>query len=123
MLLQEGCLYIHGGVKDGTGPNCRRTGELLKCWVTVPPLHRMCYDALLHYRPNLLSLTPTQLYHLGVPSLYINKCELQQEHSLQPSDFRSILDKFPRSPDLPPGGPDLQEEDDDDDDDEDLIWE
>ncbi|KAF2356629.1 Galactose oxidase/kelch beta-propeller [Trinorchestia longiramus] len=75
-ITKEGCLYMHGGVLADPAPRSQRTGDLLKCWLTVPSLHRMCWEALLHFHPRLLQLSPLQLYHLGIPTLDIRECEL-----------------------------------------------
>ena len=64
---------MHGGVV----PPEKRSGELWQCWLTIPPLKSICWEALLHYWPGLLKNNPPKaLYYLGLSTLDISECEL-----------------------------------------------
>ena len=66
---------MHGGVNSSG----RRSGDLLQCWLTVPTLHSLCWQAMMHYSPRLLEQPPLSLYHLGLPTIDIRKAELQPD--------------------------------------------
>ncbi|XP_018018414.1 kelch domain-containing protein 10 [Hyalella azteca] len=109
-LTQEGCLYLHGGVLANTESSAERSGDLLKCWLTVPSLHRMSWDALRHYFPHIVRLTPLQLYHLGVPNIDIRDSDLetpQPEHPCS-SLHQNVLEFMSNRELLVEGGRDVE---------------
>ncbi|XP_067630755.1 kelch domain-containing protein 10 homolog [Eurosta solidaginis] len=62
---QNGCMYIFGGIEyDG---KMRRCNDLYKMWMTIPKLSEICWEAVLHYRPNLKFHGHSQLLKMGIP--------------------------------------------------------
>ncbi|XP_036331537.1 kelch domain-containing protein 10 homolog [Rhagoletis pomonella] len=63
---QNGCMYIFGGIEYDE-KRIRRCNDLYKMWMTVPKLSEICWEAVLHYRPNLKFNGHSQLLKMGIP--------------------------------------------------------
>ncbi|XP_054746274.1 kelch domain-containing protein 10 homolog [Anastrepha obliqua] len=63
---QNGCMYIFGGIEYDE-KRIRRCNDLYKMWMTIPLLSEICWEAVLHYRPNLKLNGHSQLLKMGIP--------------------------------------------------------
>ncbi|XP_054745959.1 kelch domain-containing protein 10 homolog [Anastrepha obliqua] len=63
---QNGCMYIFGGIEYDE-KRIRRCNDLYKMWMTIPLLSAICWEAVLHYRPNLKLNGHSQLLKMGIP--------------------------------------------------------
>ncbi|CAD7014793.1 unnamed protein product [Ceratitis capitata] len=63
---QNGCMYIFGGIEYDI-KHSRRCNDLYKMWMTIPKLSEICWEAVLHYTPNLKMTSYTQLLKMGIP--------------------------------------------------------
>jgi hypothetical protein len=68
----DGCMYIFGGVKYNNQTNVR-TDIVYKMWTTIPKLSAICWEAMLHYHPNLPDLPKEKLLSLGIPMNFANR--------------------------------------------------
>lgn len=69
---QNGCMYIFGGI-EYDDKRIRRCNDLYKMWMTIPKLSEICWEAVLHYRPNLKSNGHTQLLKMGIPLRFAHR--------------------------------------------------
>ncbi|XP_015259031.1 PREDICTED: kelch domain-containing protein 10-like [Cyprinodon variegatus] len=71
LLLQAGCMYVHGGVVNMSGN--RRTASLYKVWLVVPSLLEMTWEKLLKTFPHVTQLSTLQLLSLGLTHSLIQR--------------------------------------------------
>ena len=64
-LFKEGKIYIFGGVTNIE--ENKRTKKMYSCWVKIPSLRTMCWEALNHYVPDLNCRREEQLIGEGIP--------------------------------------------------------
>ncbi|XP_054746018.1 kelch domain-containing protein 10 homolog, partial [Anastrepha obliqua] len=62
---QNGCMYIFGGIEYDE-KRIRRCNDLYKMWMTIPLLSEICWEAVLHYRPNLKLNGHSQLLNIAL---------------------------------------------------------
>lgn len=73
-VTPQGCMYVFGGICP-RDPSNSRTNTLFKMWVTIPKLNEMCWEALLHYYPNLEKANRAHLRSLGIPCHFLDRLE------------------------------------------------
>ena len=64
-LSQEGRMVMFGGVDDIE--NNTRTNQVFSCWLSIPSLKVLAWEALCHSAPDLASLPSCVLVEEGVP--------------------------------------------------------
>ncbi|XP_033648079.1 kelch domain-containing protein 10-like isoform X2 [Asterias rubens] len=64
-ITPSGCLYYHGGVVSPTGDE--RSDSLIRIWLKIPSLLKMCWEKTLSLIPDLHSLPQRELLELGIP--------------------------------------------------------
>lgn len=72
----NGLMYVFGGIEvQPITSTTIRTNEIYKMWTTIPKLSEICWEALLHYQPNLPTLKKSSLLQLGIPKTFVNRIE------------------------------------------------
>lgn len=73
----NGLMYVFGGIEVLANNNDDkvRTNEIYKMWMTVPKLSEMCWEAILHYEPQLPSYSKQSLLRKGIPKSFVNRIE------------------------------------------------
>ncbi|ODN03958.1 Kelch domain-containing protein 10 [Orchesella cincta] len=74
-ITAVGCMYVFGGVTHLQ--HSTRTNKLFKIWLVVPKLKEMCWEALLHYRPDICRQRRSSLLKSGIPNEFISRLQLQ----------------------------------------------
>lgn len=67
----EGKLYVFGGIYT----EVNRTNEVYSMWLCIPKLSEMCWEALLHYSPDLIYSKKSALMDVGLPRCFVNRLE------------------------------------------------
>lgn len=65
-VTSSGCMYIFGGIEPKNEATSRNN-ILYKVWLCVPKLSEICFEALLHFHPNLDQLDSKSLLGTGLP--------------------------------------------------------
>lgn len=68
-ITPDGQMYIFGGIT----PNSQRTNNLFKCWVTIPKLSVIAWEALLHYYPKMCHAPKNFMLEKGVPMHFVKR--------------------------------------------------
>lgn len=71
-VTSYGCMFIFGGIEpkqDATS----RNNILYKVWLCIPKLSEICFDALMHFHPNLEQIDKTSLLNLGIPKHLVQR--------------------------------------------------
>lgn len=72
-VTPAGCMYSFGGITEENNGN--RTADVNCAWMCIPKLTEICWEAVLHYNPNLHLLPKDQLLHRGLPLEYVNRID------------------------------------------------
>lgn len=75
-VTSYGCMYVFGGIEpkeDATS----RNNILYKVWLCVPKLSEICWEALLHFHPNLDQVDSRSLLNIGVPGHFVQRLHIQ----------------------------------------------
>lgn len=80
-VTKAGCMYIFGGIEQ-TVENSpaewnERTNNLLKMWLVIPLLERLCWEALCDTIPQGQRLDTAKLGNLGVPRYLLTDYDSQ----------------------------------------------
>lgn len=62
---ENGQMFVFGGVTGNNGN--LRTNDLHRMWTKIPKLSEICWEALLHYNPQLKDKDLMELLTMGVP--------------------------------------------------------
>jgi hypothetical protein len=73
-VTPSGCMYSFGGITEG-GDNATRTADANCAWMCIPKLTEICWEAILHYNPNLHLLPRYRLLACGLPLEYVNRID------------------------------------------------
>ena len=68
-------MYVFGGVYSCE--ENKRTSDLLRIWLKIPKLQKICWEAVCHHFPHLPDLSPTQLLKIGIPISTVNNLHYQ----------------------------------------------
>ncbi|XP_047110075.1 kelch domain-containing protein 10 [Schistocerca piceifrons] len=68
-ITPYGCMYTFGGV---TRDN-KRINDLYATWVCIPKLEEMCWEAILHYNPDLYLTAKDKLLSYGFPRKFVGR--------------------------------------------------
>lgn len=70
----NGLMYVFGGIGVNSSlTSSARTNDIYKMWTTIPKLSEMCWEALVHYYPQMPKLEKTQLMEAGIPPKYAER--------------------------------------------------
>lgn len=75
-VTSSGCMYVFGGIEpkeDATS----RNNILYKVWLCLPKLSEMCWEALLHFHPNIDQVDGRSLLNAGIPSHFVQRLHMQ----------------------------------------------
>ena len=78
-VSQEGRMVMFGGVDDIE--NNTRTNCVFSCWLSIPSLRSLAWEALCHYTPDIGSLPASLLVEQGVPRDCVELLATCQTHS------------------------------------------
>lgn len=73
-VTPAGCMYTFGGIELGAD-GYQRNNDLYKMWLCIPKLSEMCWEALLHYNPNLDNIERSALLNCGIPLGFVKRLE------------------------------------------------
>ncbi|PSN30842.1 Kelch domain-containing protein 10 [Blattella germanica] len=73
-ITPAGCMYSFGGITESQN-NTKRTADVYRAWMCIPKLAEICWEAILHYNPNLYQLPKDKLLNYGLPSEYVNRID------------------------------------------------
>lgn len=68
----EGRMYVFGGIR---GYDTRRNNDIYCVWLRIPKLSEMCWEALLHYTPQIVSYSRQKLINIGLPRHFVDRLE------------------------------------------------
>ncbi|KAI4460735.1 kelch domain-containing protein 10 [Holotrichia oblita] len=68
-VTPEGKMYIFGGIF--AHGDIERNNVVHCAWLCIPKLSEMCWEALLHYNPQIVNLPKTKLIDAGLPRHFI----------------------------------------------------
>lgn len=72
-VTPEGKMYIFGGIY--ATEEIERSNDIHSMWVCIPKLSEMCWEALLHYNPDIVHAPREKLINLGLLRNYIQRLE------------------------------------------------
>lgn len=70
-VTPEGKLYIFGGITKGG--ELGRTNRVHATWLCIPKLSEICWEALLHYYPQLNNCCKESLINSGIPRNFVQR--------------------------------------------------
>ena len=74
-------MYIFGGIEK-VDEGQERTNNVLKMWLVIPSLERMCWDTLCDAIPENFKLNTNKLAELGTPKYLLTSYKAQFEVGL-----------------------------------------
>lgn len=72
-VCPEGKMYVFGGIY--AGEDIRRSNDIYSVWLCIPKLSEMCWEALLHYNPQIVSCSREKLTDIGLPRRFVERLE------------------------------------------------
>ncbi|XP_021185054.2 kelch domain-containing protein 10 homolog [Helicoverpa armigera] len=75
-VTSSGCMYVFGGIEPKEDA-ASRNNILYKVWLCVPKLSEICWEALLHFHPNLDQVDGRSLLNIGIPSEFVQRLHMQ----------------------------------------------
>lgn len=66
-------MYIFGGIY--ATDEVERSNDIHSMWVCVPKLSEICWEALLHYNPDIVVTSPSKLLNMGLPRSFVQRLE------------------------------------------------
>lgn len=76
-VTSEGCMYIFGGIHWTEGEEDERTNHVLKMWLVIPPLEKLCWQALCDTIPSDRKLDTSKMGDLGIPKYLLASYDAQ----------------------------------------------
>lgn len=73
-ITPAGCVFTFGGVQL-KGTTYIRTNTMYKTWIRIPKLSEMCWEAILHYNPEIGNVNKTKLLLSGIPLNFVERLE------------------------------------------------
>ncbi|CAG7822338.1 unnamed protein product [Allacma fusca] len=70
-LTPAGCMLMFGGVTNVKSNT--RTNKVFKIWLTTPSLKEMCWEAVLHYQPDLKFKSRQAVLEDGIPKDLVDR--------------------------------------------------
>ncbi|XP_028394811.1 kelch domain-containing protein 10-like [Dendronephthya gigantea] len=90
-VTKAGCMYIFGGIQqareDSSAEWNQRTNNLLKMWLVIPPLERLCWEALCETIPQGQRFDTAKLGNLGLPRYLLTDYDAQFLVGLENDDI------------------------------------
>ncbi|CAH0555395.1 unnamed protein product [Brassicogethes aeneus] len=68
----EGRIYVFGGINT-INDNVVRNNLIYSTWLCIPKLSEMCWEAVLHYSPNIVKSKQEDLIDIGLPRHFIQR--------------------------------------------------
>lgn len=70
----NGLMYIFGGIGVSNDLiSSARTNDIYKMWTTIPKLSEMCWEALIHYHPQMPKMNRGELLEAGIPPKFAER--------------------------------------------------
>ncbi|XP_033184557.1 scruin like at the midline isoform X1 [Bombus vancouverensis nearcticus] len=73
-LTPEGRMYTFGGIVKENN-KVVRTDAVHSVWLTIPKLSEICWQALIHYYPDLRHKSQDELLHMGIPLKFVQRID------------------------------------------------
>ncbi|XP_057667494.1 kelch domain-containing protein 10 homolog isoform X1 [Diorhabda carinulata] len=70
----EGRLYVFGGIYSGD-EDVTRNNDIYSTWLCIPKLSEICWEAVLHYTPNIKKLEHSELIDMGLPRRFLQRLD------------------------------------------------
>ncbi|KAK5645440.1 hypothetical protein RI129_006740 [Pyrocoelia pectoralis] len=70
-VCPEGKMYVFGGIYGGD--QIRRSSDIYSIWLCIPKLSEICWEALLHYNPQISKHSKEQLINSGLPRGFLDR--------------------------------------------------
>lgn len=67
----DGCMFIFGGIMLEENNVKRRVNDIYKMWMKIPKLSAICWEAVLHYYPNIKNNNTEKLLEMGIPKNFV----------------------------------------------------
>ncbi|XP_031351552.1 kelch domain-containing protein 10 homolog isoform X1 [Photinus pyralis] len=67
----EGKMYVFGGIYGGD--QIRRSSDIYSVWLCIPKLSEICWEALLHYNPQICNYSKERLINSGLPRGFLDR--------------------------------------------------
>lgn len=71
-VTSSGCMYLFGGIEPREESACRNN-ILYKVWLCIPKLSEICWDAIMHFDPELDTYDRSTLLHNGIPVHFVDR--------------------------------------------------
>lgn len=68
----DGCMYIFGGIMFEENNVHKRVNDIYKIWMKIPSLSAICWEAVLHYYPNVKNFEKDKLLEAGIPKSFVS---------------------------------------------------
>ena len=81
-------MYIFGGIERIDENQDERTNNVLKMWLVIPPLEKLCWELLCNTIPKDRRLDTKRLGTLGVPKYLLASYDAQFLVGLQNDDLK-----------------------------------
>ncbi|CAH0701668.1 unnamed protein product [Spodoptera exigua] len=75
-VTSSGCMFVFGGIEPKEDATCRNN-IMYKVWLCLPKLSEICWEALLHFHPNLDQVDSRTLLNIGIPSHFVRRLQPQ----------------------------------------------
>lgn len=72
-VTPEGKMFVFGGIF--MDDEVKRNNMVHSTWLCIPKLSEMCWEALLHYKPELVECPREKLLNDGLPRHFVNRLE------------------------------------------------
>ncbi|CAG9834106.1 unnamed protein product [Diabrotica balteata] len=73
-VTPEGRLYVFGG-NYSVNDDVRRSNAVYSTWLCIPKLSEICWEAVLHYTPDISRLKTDDLIDMGLPRRFVQRLE------------------------------------------------
>nr|XP_022917539.1 kelch domain-containing protein 10 homolog [Onthophagus taurus] len=72
-VTPEGKMYVFGGIISRE--DIERSNTIHSTWLCIPKLSEICWEALLHYNPKMISYSKSELINAGLPRHFAQRIE------------------------------------------------
>lgn len=72
-ITPQGQMYQFGGIVEKN--ECTRTNSIYSTWLCIPKLSEMCWDAILHYNPEIVNNKSEKLLEAGIPRSLVDRIQ------------------------------------------------
>ena len=86
-VTPEGCMYVFGGIERIGENQDERTNNVLRMWLVIPSLEKLCWKSLCDTIPQDQRLDTERLANVGVPKYLLTSFDAQFLVGLENDDI------------------------------------